>query len=372
MKELIKNKKIVFYLGSLGKGGTERVAVNLAEYLSEKGFCVTIATKERVENEYPVSGKINRVLADISKDEITGSRIVNLYRRVKKLRKIWKEESADLIVSFICKNNYMALVSSVGLGIPVVVSVRSAASVEYPGIHKYLADILFKLSSGIVLQTEDAKKYFTKSLQRKAVILQNPLNQDFMLPEYKDKREPVIVSVGRLDTNKNPQMLIKAFSKIADKFPEEMLEFYGDGDLYDELKQLVKRLNLQNRVIFKGRQADIALKIQRAHIFVLTSRVEGMPNALIEAMFLGLVPVSTDFAGGGVHRLIENGVNGFIVPVEDDQALAECLIKILGNSDLEKKLRNNTYRIRQEVNPVSVNKMWRQYFETIMEKRCKF
>lgn len=366
MKIMQTNKKILFYIGSLARGGAERVVVNLAEYMEKMGYQVAIVTKEQTENEYPVAKAIGRIHADIYDDEISGSRIVNFYRRVRKLRKIWKEEKPDIIVSFIKKNNLMAILSSRGLQVPVLVAIRSAAFREYPGIFRMAAKVLFPMADGVIVQTKEQAEYFGKKVFQKTKMLPNAVRDDFMGSVYQGPRDNRIVTVGRIDDNKNQIMLIKAFSRIADKFPHMKVVIYGNGEAEKRIKQAIEEQGLSGRVILAGHVSDIKTAIERARIFVLTSRVEGMPNALIEAMALGLVPISTDFGGGGVRQLIRDGENGFIIPIDDVSALSEKMELILGNGELEMKLRNHAVEIQKQFAPELVNQQWKQYFEKFM------
>lgn len=360
------NKKIVFYIGSLARGGAERVVVNLAESLNACGYQVTIATPKQVDTEYPVPADVKRILVDLTDDEITGSRIKNLYHRIMKLRKVWKVEKPDLIVSFAKKNNFMSIVSSRGLHIPVIVGIVSASFREYPGILKTIANILFPMASGVIAQTPEERDYFRKRVRAKSIILPNAMHPDFIGPVYEGERENRIVSVGRVDDNKNHIMLVKAFAKIADKYPEMIVEIFGDGGAKEKLQGEIDMLKLTNRIILAGHQSDIKSKIEKARFFVLTSKVEGVPNAMMEAMALGLVPISTDFGGGGARQLITDNVDGFIVQIDDVDAMAEKMDMLLSDRELEERIRTNAIKIQERLNPEVVDRQWREYFETFM------
>lgn len=196
-------KKIVFYTGDLGKGGAQRVIINLAESLTKKGYPVTIVTINKAEQEYSLPEEVKRVYSEIEGKEVTDSRIKNLIARIRKLRRIWKEEEAGIIVSFIGKNNFMALLTAMGLRIPVITSVRGEPMEEYyTPILRFLSKTFMGFSTGLILQTPDAKAYFPKWIQKKSVILDNPLNPDFIDEYYTGERKQEIVSVGRLDSNK--------------------------------------------------------------------------------------------------------------------------------------------------------------------------
>ena len=340
----------------------------MAEYFSSIGWEVTIVTKLRGEEEYEISDSILRILADIEGDEITHSRVRNLLRRIKKLRRIFGELNPDIVLSLNGKNNFMAIRAAKKLKIPVVVSVRSAPEREYKSRSmSLLVNPMFKRATGVVLQTQDAKSYFKAAVQKKAVILPNSLKTQFIKPYYDGVRNNRIVTVGRLDDNKNQIMLIKAFEKIAEEFPQMELALYGDGPSRKKWEDYVKEIPFAQRIHFMGLSDEIYNKIDCDRIFVLPSIMEGMPNALIEAMALGLAVVSTDCPCGGPKDLLGQNENGLLVPVNDVDAMADALRKILKDSELEKQLGRKAYEKAQEMDPDKVNLMWQEYLESKMK-----
>ena len=364
MTEKEKKPSIIFYIGSLSRGGAERVIVNLAEYFHANDYHVTIVTKMREKVEYDVSDGIDRVIADITEEEITGSRLLNLYRRIKKLRNIFKQIHPEHIVSFIGKNNLMAIAASRGLRIPVTVSVRSDPKREYPGrANRILVPVLFGMAEGIVLQTTQAKEYFNHRIGKKAVILPNPLNYRFIKPFYDGERRKEIVWVGRMDDNKNPKLLVDAFSEICKDYPEWKVIFYGDGDNAEQIKKFCDRQNLGGQIVFAGKVDHVEEKIDQSSIYVLTSKIEGMPNALMEAMALGIAPIATDCPCGGPAQLIQNRENGILIPVDDKQALKQALRELMEDTTLRQKISVKAYEILEKVHPDVVNKQWMDYIE---------
>lgn len=361
-----KQKSIAFYIGNLSRGGAERVIVNLAAYFKVCGYCVTIVTKEEDTDEYPVPNGVRRILADITGKEVSRSRIVNLYRRIAKLRSIWKDIQPDYIVSFIKKNNFMAVVSSFGMRIPVIVSVRSNPAREYPDVlTRFLANVLFKHAAGVVLQTQMAKSFFKPAVQKKAVVLPNSLSETFLQSHDIGTRRKEIVWVGRMDSNKNPTMLLHAFLEMAGQYPEWSLKYVGDGVLLEKLKDTCQNSEYGKRVSFLGSVKDVAEVVRESSVFVLTSKQEGMPNALIEAMVSGLAVIATDCPCGGPAELIENGENGILIPVEDEKALKEALIHYMSDAEYRKKMGQKALCLIDRVHPDIVNRKWREYVESI-------
>lgn len=362
-------KTIAFYISSLRKGGAERVIVNLAEHFYKNGYRVVIVTTRKADSEYEVSDGIERRISEPTEEELQKGRIGNFKARILKLRNIWKTEKPDLIVSFIGKNNMMAILTSAFLRIPVVVSVRGNPPSEYYSkTLKLAADLLFPRAAGVVLQTKISKEFFCKAVQKKAVILPNPLNPVFLKPSFDGERKNEIVSVGILDENKNQSMLVKAFAKVAEEFPEMRLVLYGEGEKRGDLEKLAKSLGISERVALPGACDRVQDTIDKARIFVLSSDTEGSPNAVIEAMSLGLAVISTDCPCGGPAELIRNGENGLLVPVGDAETLAEALRSILRSPELEQKLREQAVQIQKTMEPEMVNRKWQQYLEQFMKK----
>lgn len=363
--------KIAFYIGSLAQGGAERVIVNLASYFHRIGYEVVMVNYFIGKNEYRLPEGITRYLVDLTPEETTKNRVTNFHRRYRKLRNVWKSEKPDVIVSFIGKTNLMTLATSRGLHIPVAVSVRSVPAREYASRGLALGmKLLFPVADGVIVQTSQAKAYFSPAIQRKAVILPNPLNLSFLLPLYEEERQKEIVSVGRIDANKNQRMLIEAFEELLQEHNrgDWHLKLYGDGPDRECLQQYCKERHLEGAVTFMGSRKDIPDCIRKSAIFVLPSKQEGMPNALLEAMALGLAVIATDCPCGGPADVIRNNENGILIPVDDKEALKSKLLLLMDNAALREKMGKSAYQIRDALHPDKVNEMWRSYIEGLIEQ----
>ncbi|WP_035777280.1 glycosyltransferase [Butyrivibrio sp. AE3004] len=414
-KASLKKKHIAMYIGSLNKGGAERVMCNLAEYFFSIGYKVTLVTTYLSDDEYQLpdatwkvvkgpegkdvtkvlnpdeqerfvnlkAGKavgINRVFSALMPYE-KGNRFQNFGRRIDKLTGIWERIKPDLILSFLGKNNVMAIQSASGLDIPVVVSVRATPSEEYPTFGlKTSMKILFRKAAGVVVQTNGAMDFFNDAIREKCRVLPNAVNEEFIDHEVVPfgERKKVIVSVGRLDENKNQKILINAFSGVIKKHPEYRLMIYGEGPTKKALVKLCGSLDMldetgqgaDGKVTFMGSVDKIADRISDAEIFVLTSRTEGMPNALIEAMSLGLACISTDCPCGGPNDLITNDENGILIPMDSDvtmaTSIAHALERLIDDPGFARKLGGSALDVREKYNPDHVNEMWRQFFEELI------
>ena len=363
-------RKLAFYIGSLNKGGAERVFVNLAEFFLQQGYEVIMVTQYRKEDEYVLADGIKRIISDITEEETTSNRVKNFYRRFQKLHDIWKTEKPDAVLSCVGKNNFMTIVTTMFTKTKPVVSVVGEAKEEYPGkLMRCLANLLFPFASGVILQTERSKYFFSKRVQKTAVILPNSLNPLFIRPRYEGEREKRIVTVGRMDANKNHEMMIRAFAQIAKKYPEYTFTIYGDGELREYLQNLIEELGMSDRIFMPGIIPDVANKIEKASLFLLTSYSKGVSNALIEAMALGLPVVATDVPSGGTVELMQHMENGWMIPTGDQRALEEAMDKLLADRDLADKLGQNASKLQERLAPERVNAQWKAYFEKITNRR---
>lgn len=401
-KQMQRKPHICLYIGSLQKGGAERVMSNLAEYLYSTEWQVTLVTTyfrppefvlphglwnpetgecygEKTElvswgdkKSVPASPEgIRRIYSDPPSGELARGRVRGFGARFRRLRTIWKKERPDVILSFIGYNNIFAVLTSRGLGIPVAVSVRSNPAREYASARLRLpAFALFRQAAGIVLQTQDARSFFPKAIQKKSIILPNALNPDFIRPRYEGKRENAVVSVGRMDANKNQDYLIRAFAKAHREHPEYTLHLYGDGPSRADFESLAEQLGVKEAVVFEGIVDGVQDKIADKQIFVLSSREEGMPNALLEAMGAGLACISTDCPCGGPRDLIRDGVNGFLVPVEtkdpEQELLTRRLLQLMENPDLVQQMGREAVKVQEYYSPAEINSKWDQYLRSLM------
>lgn len=357
-------KRIALFVGSLQKGGSERVMVNLAEYFHAKGYEVLLVTQYKREIEYDISPDIKRVYSEPAPELVQGNRLHNFKVRYDTLRNIWKEFKPDLVLSFIGKNNFMTIMTSYKMPHKVAVSVRADPKMEYPGkLNRLLVRWLFPKANLVILQTTQSIKFFTDINKKiNALVLPNPLNPIFLETTPASEKDDIIIATGRLDENKNHEMLIRAFAKIEKDFPTMKLMICGQGDLNEYLHNLCKELKIEDKVLMPGSVSDVAERVNRARILSLTSYTEGMPNSIMEAMALGTVVVSTDCPCGGPAEIIQDGENGLLVPVGDADALADAFRKVLSDKEFEKKLQRNALNIRKDFHPDNVNKKWEETF----------
>ncbi len=353
--------KIMFAIGSMSKCGAQRVIANLSSYLQDKENQISIVATFKNEDTYKLKDGVKVYALDDK--EVKNFFIKKNINRIIRLYRIIKEERPNVIVSFLPEPSYRVLFLKLfNRKLKVIVSVRNDPKIEYANVfNRIVMRLLYPFANGFVFQTEEAKDYFPKKIQDKAVIIPNPIAKEFVNANINKSKKDLIVSVGRLEEQKNYELLIRAFAKIASKIPKYKLIIYGDGSQKVKLEGIINSLKLKDRITLYGNTNEVKEKLNEAKIFVLSSKFEGMPNALMEAMAMGLACVSTDCPCGGPAFLIENNVSGLLVKQNSENQLSKAILKLAKNDDLVKSLAIEAVKIREKLSPDNINNSWEEY-----------
>ena len=358
-------KTVMLHCSSLHKGGAERVFAQLAERFAACGWRSILVTaySDPGREEYPLSEKVTRY--NIEPVRLQQNFVKRNLSRICALRRLCKKEKPDILISCMQEPNFRAMLASAGLPVKRLVSVCNAAEKEYPGLGGFVTGkLLMPQADGCVFQTEEEKRWFPQRLQKKGRIIMNQVSDSFFEVRHTGPRHD-LVSVGRLNPQKNQALLIRAFARIAAQTQENLL-LYGAGELRDELQKLIDSLGLSERVKLMGLSADVARDIKDARAFVLSSDFEGVPNALLEAMALGLPCIAADCLGGGPRMVIEDGVNGLLVPMGDEAALADAMLRLLRDPEGAERMGRAARETAECFRPDRVFADWRQYAEDII------
>lgn len=368
----IPMQKIAFHLNSLQQGGAERVVSNLANRFAKEGYEVVIATEWYGTDEFALDQKVRRVHVGLTKEDENRSRISKMLRRIWYLRRFMKKEKPDVVVAFTRGVLYRALAAGIGTGIPVVISVRTDPVGHYDKkADKLRIPLLFPHAAGCVFQTEGAKAFFAPYLQENSRIILNPLNPKYIgVPEPAVRTKDVVQS-GRLVDFKNQPMLIRAFLKVHEKHPDYTLKIYGP-DSKDGTKEILESIIHENHaedfVKLMGGSNTLEKDLADAALYAFSSDWEGLPNALMEAMALGLPVVSTDCPCGGPKTLIEDGVNGLLVPIMDEKAMTDGILRLIEDRELAERLGREARRISERANEDAVFEQWQTYLQECCKK----
>ena len=353
----MKSIKITIFISSISGGGAERVICNLANELV-KNFNVDILTMSQTKNVYGLNKKVNYINLLENKDR--KGFINNNIKRYVNLQKYINITDTTVYLVMLPITTILLLHFRSIINAPIIVAERNNPS-SYSIITKILLKKYFTMADGWIFQTPQAKKWYSHINKEYSIIIPNAVNSEFIRIPYNGKKNYEIVSVGRLTTQKNFQLLLTAFSIIAKKHINYRLIIYGKGPLENILRKKSFLLGLSDRIEFRGYVDKIAEKIESASMFVLSSKFEGMPNALIEAMALGLPCVSTACPCGGPEYLIQNNKNGILVPVNDANKMAEAIDRVLSDDEYSKHLSKNAQMICEKLSHKKIYKKWEQY-----------
>jgi GalNAc-alpha-(1->4)-GalNAc-alpha-(1->3)-diNAcBac-PP-undecaprenol alpha-1,4-N-acetyl-D-galactosaminyltransferase len=331
--------RIIFCVSSMETGGAERVAATLVNAWSSRGHDVVLMPtfSGRGECFYPISPKAQLVyLADLAGPLLRG-RLLAYVQRLRALRRFMIEMNPDVVISFLPNVSIMVLLASRGLRLNTVVSERTDPFVMPVGQSlNILRAILYPMASRLVVQTEVVASKF-RGLRRPlppVTVIGNPIPEEFVVGEARLQRSDGVpkrlLAVGRLSEEKRFDRLIQAFASISHRHPNWTLRIVGEGPERTKLESVVARLSVSGRVELPGKRVDIKAEFMNADAFALTSRYEGFPNSLLEAMASGLPCVATD-CPSGPSEISEHGRSAVLVPVDDFLALESALDELMGN-----------------------------------------
>lgn len=349
------NKKILFFIPNLSGGGAERVMSYLLKYFSNKFKVISVFFNNNHVYPMPHNCKIYYLDNGLPK-----SGIIKKLTRIVRLKRIIRNELPDMALSFLA-NNYL-IISTIfpkRLNLKLIIAEHNTISYtlrfsKFRIVKKIISKILYRKADTIVAVSKGVKEDLIKTLklsQEKVKVIYNPLDIDKIKEMAKEeinhpwlvnKEYPVIINVGRLIYQKGQDILLKAFKIVNEKI-ESRLIILGKGQLLNELKNLTKQLNIEDKVDFVGFQKNPFSFISKADVFVLSSRWEGFGNVLIEAMACGVPVISTD-CPSGPNEIIENGKNGILVKVDDVYGLAEAILSILENKNFSDALSKNALK----------------------------
>lgn len=345
--------KILFLNTNIGYGGATKIMLWLAGRLSCIGDDVTFLTyRDSSENRCLPPGIKHVHLALESK----GHGLRSLISSVLKLHKYIKANSFDLGIAFLSPSHLRLSLAAACTRTKVLLSQRGDPyqSTRSNRLMSFISSTAFRRANMFVFQTRQAMLYYDQSIQSRASIIPNPVSPLRRTSErMPDNR---IVNVARLDIHQKRQdLLIDAFKLVCTEHPNISLHFYGDGEDEQALKQ---RAEGHDRIIFEGVTNNVVEEVQNARVFVLSSDFEGIPNALIEAMSLGVPCIATKCSPGGAELLIEDGINGLLCNRNDSHALASAIGHFLSDSVLAESCGHEAMRIVDTFSEDRVFSLW--------------
>lgn len=363
-------KNILFVAASLGFGGAGKMLLFVASELSKRGYSVGVAnlrSNGAPAYERPVPEEIKyRVI------ETSGRRGLRRIEQINGIRRMAKEMDADILVGFNFFPNYMVSIVGKQLRIPSVMAERgNPESTAGNDVVYRLLRALVESCDGGVFQTEGAKAQYGKRLQARGTVIPNPIFVSGDEPRVSySERARTVVSFGRFDNHqKRYDVMIDAFSLFAETHPEYTLRIYGSGPDEAKIREWASASAASERILFMGVTTQPMKDIAADGAFIITSDFEGISNALLEAMAMGLPCVSTDHAPGGARLLITHGENGLLAPVGDKEALAKALSELADNPELAEKCGENARLVTERFHPDLIIDAWEEYLVGLADKK---
>ena len=399
-------RRLTLVSPSLALGGAERVISSMANHWSQNGADVTLITLDSPETDtYELSPQVNRIALGLMQESRgLGQAIVANWRRCRRLRRaiqagdargqagdargqagdagrrvstiVNRQSSIDnrprpqTVISFTDRMNVVTLLACLGLHVDVVVSERiDPARHDIGRIWSLLRRLVYPRCRALVVQTEQARRQMLGIVKHKPIYVipnaagvpnqvchgsvsrASSVQADHTAHRAVAPGKPKsaghrIVAMGRLDPQKGFDLLIDAFSRIAAEHGDWTLEILGEGPQRGELERLIEEHRLQDRATLAGWIADPAGVLRRADLFVLSSRYEGFPNALLEAMACGLPVVSFDCPSGPAE-IVRHEIDGLLVPADDVDALSTAVERLISNPDERKRLAERAPEVLQ-------------------------
>ena len=363
------NMHVLIFVEKLSIGGAERVASLWADGFINKGYDVSIITCTQSAVDYPLSEKVNVLnIYPFSK-----FKIVNKCAWVWKLRPLIKKISPTVIITLLYPWNVKVLLSSIGLGIPLINTEHGV--LERPSHSKHSFFRKFNINYinrffDLVTILTNADKSVVQGKLRNIYVLPNPLS--FKPIDRLQEKKKIILASGRLDAwhYKGFDILLKSWAKIAHNFPEWRLLICGAGSKasLDYLKSIVSSYSIESQVEFSGFCNNIEKVYRESEIFVLSSRYEAFGMVLIEAMSQGCACIACDYKGRQ-REIITNNLQGVLCPTEDEHAVAEALQKVISDDKFRHVLQQNAIERSKFYELPNIMKCWDEIFEKIGLKK---
>lgn len=367
--------RLTMFISSLTVGGAERVMIELANHWAAQGWPITLIHYSGADMPpgFPLDPRVVEVrlgLHRVSRSPL--SAVTNNLHRVKVVRRAIRDSRPDVVLSFMA--NVIALLATVGLRVPVIVSEHRGPRGELSLPWSILREVTYRRAAFVVMLTNSALAHLSPALQRRGRVIPNPLPAAFVaqpaLPAVSARapsEAPVIMGLGRLGPEKGFDLLIRAFAQIATSRPGARLVIWGEGDERAALEDLCRREGVADQVALPGATRAPEEELLAATLFVLSSRKEGLPMALIEAMALGCAVIAADCEHGPAD-VIQHGVDGLLVPPDDVDALAAAMQGLLDDDARRLALAERAPGVRERFTIEAVSARWEALFREAMQR----
>jgi len=370
--------RVACVIAGMQAGGAERVMAQLCNHLARTGHEVTLVTLNSASEVsfYDVSDAVRRRPLGRAVEGTGFARIFRVISWVVALRRTIAALQPDVVISFVDLTNVMVLLATRGLKAPVIVSERvdpAAHAYRLSRLDRALRYLTYPKAAQIVVQTRRAAEFFDSSPANQIITIPNPvpLTDVTAHPDRASSKGRFrIIGIGRLDHQKGFDILIDSFATLAARFPDWDVVIFGQGPDRTALLDRIALHGLEGRISLMGVSRDVAEETAHSHILAFPSRYEGFPNALAEAMAVGLPTVA--FEGvSGVEDLVVSGESGILVrsaqlvSENSNELFAEALAQLMTAPQLRLKMGQAAKTRAKTFQPEIVFRQWDQLIATV-------
>jgi len=366
--------KVLIFIHCMGSGGAERVAANLTNYWADKGWDITVVTVAPLSWDfYTLQPTVRRVTLELVSD--SGNVLVGLWqnlRRIAALRQVLRQVRPDIALGMMTEANVLLALASWGM--PNLCSI--GAEHTYPPKQrleyswKNLRRYTYGLLNIVTVLTNEGADWIKRNTDAKRVeVIPNavfwplPIKEPRILPNVIcQPGRKILLAIGRLDMVKGYDRLIEAFGSLSDKHPDWDLVILGEGDLRTTIEEQVQRSGLEKRIFIPGRAGNVGEWYETADLYVMSSRHEGFPNTLVEAMAYGLSAVSFD-CDTGPRDIIRHEVDGLLVPSDDVVSLTLAIDRLMSDPVERQRFALRAVEVRSRFSMERIMGMWQGLFE---------
>ena len=357
--------KIGFLIYSLSGGGAERVVTTLANEFAKKEQVYIYIFDSSRKSAYDIDSRVTVRECSISFEK---NLIKRFFNRVVVLKKLLQQDSIETLFVFMASLISYAVLSK-SRRCKVIGAERQSPKLHKKKI-KFVINLFSPFCDGFIFQTKGAQSFYPTIVKKKSVVIQNPV---FPVTNFKEKKEGIqFCAAGRKEATKDFFTILKAFNIFRKEYPDSKLTFFCNKELECFLQPEIQELDLQNNILFAGFVKDLPTELSACQIFLFSSRSEGMPNVLMEAMGAGLACIATD-CDFGPRELIQNGENGILIPVGDFQSMAKVMKYLIENPSEASRIANEAKKINETNSVEKITDAFKNYASEIKGKRkCVF
>ena len=370
--------KLLFFIHSLSSGGAERVTTNLANYWASKGWHITVVTLDEIASDfYHLLPGVQRIALGMTHDSRTTLRgLANNCRRILALRRILKKVQPDIALSMMSTANVLLALAAWHLSDLAVIGSERIHPPQFPlgPVWERLRALCYGRLGAITALSKAGALWLNENTNaRNTIVVPNAVN--WPIGDHPPRIEPqglvpsqkhLMLAVGRLDPQKGFDLLIDAFAELSSSQPDWMLVILGEGEERARLEQKIKHYQMQDCILLPGRVGNVGQWYEVAQLYVLSSRFEGFPNTLVEAMAYGVAAISFD-CDSGPRDIIRHGVDGLLVQPGDCNALRSALARMMTDDALRLRFGERAIAVRDRFSMEKIASIWENLFRELKD-----